>query len=93
MVTRHRAGIHCPKIRQDGTIHHNPYRRGAFLAVPGSHRIALSEPTRRTSMEEEFDALMRNQTWSLVPRPLGTNIVGSKWIFRTKFRPKGSVDK
>ena len=44
-------------------------------------------------MEDEFDALICNQTWLLVPRPPGTNIVGSKWIFKTKFRPDGSVDK
>jgi hypothetical protein len=44
-------------------------------------------------MEAEFDALISNRTWTLVPRPPGTNIVGSKWIFKTKFRPDGSVDK
>jgi hypothetical protein len=44
-------------------------------------------------MEAEFDALITNRTWILVPRPPGTNIVGSKWIFKTKFRPDGSVDK
>ena len=44
-------------------------------------------------MEAEFEALQENKTWTLVPRPPGTNIVGSKWIFKTKFRPDGSVDK
>ena len=44
-------------------------------------------------MEDEFTALQRNQTWILFPRPSATNIVGSKWIFKMKFRPDGSVDK
>jgi hypothetical protein len=29
----------------------------------------------------------------LVPRSPGVNIVGSKWIFKTKHRPYGSIDK
>jgi histone deacetylase 1/2 len=93
MITRRRNDVHRPRTYTDGTVRYDPYRRRAFLAAPTSHRIALSEPAWRTAMEEEFDALQRNQTWRLVPRPPGTNIVGSKWIFKTKFRPDGSVDK
>ncbi|CAM8979512.1 unnamed protein product [Rhodiola kirilowii] len=44
-------------------------------------------------METEISALRRTNTWSLVPRPPRANIVGSKWIFKTKLRPDGSVDK
>ena len=93
MTTRRRAGVHRPWVPKDGTVRYNPYRRGSFLAVPSSHRTALSEPEWRSAMEDEFDALICDQTWSLVPRPPGTNIVGSKWIFKTKFRLDGSVDK
>ena len=63
------------------------------MAEPASHRTALSEPAWRAAMEAEFEALQANKTWILVPRPPSTNIVGSKWIFKTKFRPDGSVDK
>ena len=94
MLTRHRNDVHCPKIYRDGTVRYDPYRRRqAFLALPGSHRAALYEPAWRSAMEDEFDALQRNRTWTLVPQPPGTNIVGSKWIFKTKYRPDGSVDK
>ncbi|CAM8983647.1 unnamed protein product [Rhodiola kirilowii] len=44
-------------------------------------------------METEIAALRRTNTWSLVPRPPRANIVGSKWIFKMKLRPDGSVDK
>jgi hypothetical protein len=34
---------------------------------------------------EEYGALMSNGTWELVPRPRGSNVVTSKWIFTHKF--------
>jgi len=36
-------------------------------------------------MAEEYKALVDNNTWRLVSRPLGTNVVTGKWIFRHKF--------
>jgi hypothetical protein len=42
-------------------------------------------------MQEEFDALQSNNTWTLVPPPLNANIVSGKWIFRHKFHSDGSL--
>ncbi|CAM8886694.1 unnamed protein product [Rhodiola kirilowii] len=36
-------------------------------------------------MDDEIQALCQQSTWTLVPRPANTNVVGLKWIFRTKF--------
>lgn len=44
-------------------------------------------------MLEEFDALVRNGTWELVPPTAAQNIVGCKWIFRIKRLLDGSIDK
>ena len=32
-------------------------------------------------MKDEYDALLQNNTWQLVPRPSNTNIVSGKWVF------------
>jgi histone deacetylase 1/2 len=44
-------------------------------------------------MEDEHSALLRNGTWTLVPAPPGRNIIGSRWVFKTKHKADGSVDK
>lgn len=43
-------------------------------------------------MKEEHDALLQNQTWSLVPVTSHMKIVGCKWVFRVKWNAKGSID-
>jgi Reverse transcriptase (RNA-dependent DNA polymerase) len=47
----------------------------------------------RTAIEDELSMLSSNGTWEVVPRPPNVNIVGSKWVFRLKRFPDGSVDK
>lgn len=42
-------------------------------------------------MIDEYNALMHNNTWSLVPCPAGTNVVIEKWIFRHKLNPDGTL--
>ncbi|XP_072147931.1 uncharacterized mitochondrial protein AtMg00810-like [Setaria viridis] len=43
--------------------------------VPTSFQSALADPYWRSAMQEEHDALLRNHTWDLVPRPPGANVV------------------
>ena len=44
-------------------------------------------------MQEEFDALQRNRTWQLVPRPPHANVISGKWVFRHKTRPDGTLER
>lgn len=45
------------------------------------------------AISEEFDALIRNGTWSLVPPPRDTNIVDCKWLFLIKRNLDGSISR
>ena len=42
-------------------------------------------------MTEEFTALLRNSTWTLVEPEPSQNVVGCKWIFRIKRNPDGTI--
>ncbi|XP_016178819.1 uncharacterized protein LOC107621301 [Arachis ipaensis] len=46
-------------------------------------------------MEEEYEALMRNHTWTLVPKPPPSTAptIGNKWVFRIKKHPNGTIQK
>ena len=46
----------------------------------------------QTAMQDEYDALMRNHTWTLVPASSHMNIVGCKWVFKIKRQADGSID-
>ncbi|KAL4575060.1 hypothetical protein LXL04_021901 [Taraxacum kok-saghyz] len=59
---------------------------------PTTHTQALKDPQWRTAMDHEFNALLHNGTWELVPKSSHTPI-GCKWIFRIKRNPDGSISK
>lgn len=44
-------------------------------------------------MDEEIEALIVNHTWDLVLRPSNTSIIGSKWVYTTKVKPDGTLDR
>jgi len=44
-------------------------------------------------MVEDYNALLANNTWYLVPPHLSQNLVGSKWVFRVKYCSDGSVER
>ncbi|CAN0824684.1 Retrovirus-related Pol polyprotein from transposon TNT 1-94 [Linum grandiflorum] len=60
---------------------------------PKTFREAIKHTRWRRAMKFENDALIRNGTWSLVPRPINVNLVGSKWIFRNKYNSDGSLQR
>ena len=42
-------------------------------------------------MIEELDAIEKNETWELLPRPTGVKPIGFKWIFKVKKNPKREI--
>ena len=44
-------------------------------------------------MTVEYESLMKNKTWSLVPLHVGKNFVGCKWVYKTNFIAEGQIEK
>nr|XP_016486180.1 PREDICTED: uncharacterized mitochondrial protein AtMg00820-like [Nicotiana tabacum] len=67
-----------------------------FLVVakePQTINKALSSPEWLAAMQEEINTLHQNKTWTLVPKAPSMNIVGSRWVFKTKLKDDGSIDR
>ncbi|GKB80165.1 retrovirus-related pol polyprotein from transposon TNT 1-94, partial [Tanacetum coccineum] len=47
----------------------------------------------RQAMKEEYDALMKNETWPLVPCASNTNLVDGKWVYRLKRDKSGAITR
>lgn len=47
----------------------------------------------RMPMTEEYESIMQNDVWEVVPRPHGKSVVTSKWMFKIKHRMDGSIGK
>ena len=44
-------------------------------------------------MNDELDQIEKNQTWKLVPRTKGMNVIVTKWIFKNKINEHGQVTR
>jgi hypothetical protein len=89
--TRLSNRITKPKVRTDGTV--------TYSAVctsddePTCYTNAKSHPMWQAAMNEEFQALLKNKTWHLVPPRAGLNVIDCKWIFKLKRKADGTIDR
>ena len=66
----------------------------AFMATlkgnwkwPKNHQEAMEAEDAKQweiAMTKEYDSIMKNETWTLVPRPTDAKVVKSRWVLRTK---------
>jgi hypothetical protein len=76
--------------QRGGTGHHN------FFKKTSNCRRALNGKDAKKwemAMQEEFDFLVVNNTWSLVPLPKGRKPISCKWVFKIKHGVDGEVKR
>jgi len=98
MTTRSLNNIHKPTLLPDGTPKY-PLPQAFTVTTsnpetePTCYTFAVQHVVWRDAMAEEFHALLKNGTWTLVPPTSSMNIVRSKWVYRIKRKADGSVDR
>jgi histone deacetylase 1/2 len=88
--TRLQAGIRKPKVYTDDTVRYGFY---TSTGEPQSLDEALGDQNWRNAMDVEYDALIKNKTWHLVPPTKGRNIIDCKRVWKVKRKADGTLDK
>ncbi|GJZ81331.1 ribonuclease H-like domain-containing protein [Tanacetum coccineum] len=84
MVTHFHVGTNRPTKRLNLHV-------SSVSPLPKSYRDAFNDPNWQNAMRDEYTALIKNKTWTLVPRPSDTNIVRCMWLFRHKHLANGTL--
>ncbi|KAD3337314.1 hypothetical protein E3N88_32834 [Mikania micrantha] len=61
------------------------------IVDPTTYEEAVTKKEWQLAMDEEVNAIVKNNTWELVSLPPGKNVVGLKWLFKTKVGPEGEI--
>nr|CAN83877.1 hypothetical protein VITISV_014760 [Vitis vinifera] len=95
MITRGKAGIFKPRLYHVMHISSSSQLFQALLALkePCGFKPAAKHPKWLSAMDDEIHALKKNDTWVLVPRPQHHNVVGCRWVFKTKLHSDGSIER
>ena len=60
---------------------------------PISFKKAIKSKKWRDDMMKEIEYIEKNKTWELTDLPKGVKPIRVKWIFKTKFKENGEIDK
>eukprot|EP00253_Pinus_taeda_P030149 PITA_30149 len=67
--------------------------RRCVVTEPSSFEEAVEDPPWVYAMVEEYDSIVRNSAWDIIPRSEGKSVVGLRWIYKFKQAVDGSVEK
>ena len=60
---------------------------------PGTFEETMKHQVWKDAMNEEYESIMKNDVWDVVPRPKDKSVVTSKWLYKIKHGADGSVEK
>jgi hypothetical protein len=60
---------------------------------PSNISEALGDHKWQQAMQEEYNALLQNKTWHLVPPSPDKNLIACKWVYRIKKNADGTVER
>jgi hypothetical protein len=60
---------------------------------PTCFEEAIQKKELADAMTKEYQSIIKNDVWEIVPRPKSKGVVSSKWLFKLKHVVDGSIEK
>ena len=86
MQTRSKNDIFKPKITYAAQVDYTTIE-------PASYSHASKHNQWCIAIDEEFQALQKQGTWSLVPMLATKNVMGCKWVYKPKHNNDGTITR
>jgi hypothetical protein len=66
---------------------------GINESKPSTFEEVVGRQVWRDTMMEEYNSIMKNDVWEIVPRPKGKSVVTFKWLYKLKYVADSSIEK
>jgi hypothetical protein len=86
-----------------GTMRHvkRPKSFSSYMALmcdllekePTCFEESIQKKEWEDAMTEEYQSIIKNDIWEIVPRPNSKDVVSSRWLFKIKHVADGSIEK
>ncbi|KAK3011850.1 hypothetical protein RJ639_010446 [Escallonia herrerae] len=78
------------------STHEDDFRangRAVDNSEPSCYEAAKGIPKWEAAMQQETNALLRNDTWELIPKPKDVEPVTCRWVYKVKKKADGTVNR
>lgn len=62
-------------------------------AEPSSFKEVVKEQVWKDAMAEEYESIMKNDVWDIIPRQKGKSVVTSIWLLKIKHGSDDNIEK
>ena len=62
------------------------------VVEPVNYEQAKDHEEWKHAMNEEYESIIKNDTWELTKLPANKVPIGCKWLYKTKFNADGTID-
>jgi hypothetical protein len=90
----HPSSVVVHQVLRDNSIPFSELNKESVCCTgePSTIAEAFTDSRWKAAMDEEYDALIKNHTWHLVPSARGKNVIDCKWVYKIKRKADGTVD-
>ncbi|GAU43223.1 hypothetical protein TSUD_241130 [Trifolium subterraneum] len=73
---------------------HNKYLFNiSHITEPTCYEKAICDDNWKAAINSELTALLKDNTWTLVPLPSHKRAIGCKWVFKLKLHANGTIER